>query len=141
MVLFTLPSAKNSIMKKVCSNCGNELSCEATQVASCWCSDYPAVLTPDASTDCLCKDCLKEKLAPAMAKIIEDIKEKRRENDIAKLSAPLNQLIEGIDYYLEGGRWVLTEWFLLKRGYCCGSECRHCPYDHVNVKKNRRRSF
>ncbi len=24
---------------------------------------------------------------------------------------------------------VLTAEFLLKRGYCCGSGCRHCPYE------------
>lgn len=38
------------------------------------------------------------------------------------------KLIEGVDYYLEGGRCVLTEVFHLKRGYCCNSGCRHCPY-------------
>jgi len=32
------------------------------------------------------------------------------------------------DYYLEDGKIVLTEKFLLKRGFCCGSLCRHCPY-------------
>jgi hypothetical protein len=39
-----------------------------------------------------------------------------------------SQLIEGEDYYLENGRWVFTAKYLLKRGYCCGSGCRHCPY-------------
>ena len=29
----------------------------------------------------------------------------------------------------ETGFAVLTAEFLLKRGYCCGSGCRHCPYD------------
>jgi hypothetical protein len=32
------------------------------------------------------------------------------------------------DYYFEGGNLVFTEAFHLKRGYCCGSGCRHCPY-------------
>ncbi|WP_437927554.1 DUF5522 domain-containing protein [Sorangium sp. So ce291] len=36
--------------------------------------------------------------------------------------------IEGEDYYLEGGRVVFTEVYHLKRGYCCNSKCRHCPY-------------
>ncbi|MEC7173405.1 MAG: DUF5522 domain-containing protein [Flavobacteriaceae bacterium] len=33
------------------------------------------------------------------------------------------------DYYLshEGYR-VFTEKYHLKRGYCCRSNCRHCPY-------------
>jgi Family of unknown function (DUF5522) len=38
------------------------------------------------------------------------------------------QLIEGEDYYLENGYLVFTAKYLLKRGYCCGSGCRHCPY-------------
>ena len=37
-------------------------------------------------------------------------------------------LIAGVDYYLENGRWVFTAHYLKKRGYCCESGCRHCPY-------------
>ncbi|MCE9533565.1 MAG: hypothetical protein K8T89_20940 [Planctomycetes bacterium] len=37
-------------------------------------------------------------------------------------------LIEGVDYVIEAGRWVFTRAFLLKRGHCCDSGCRHCPY-------------
>ncbi len=38
------------------------------------------------------------------------------------------------DYYIdELGRCVFTEAYHLKRGYCCGSGCRHCPYKHANV--------
>lgn len=39
------------------------------------------------------------------------------------------KLIEGIDYYREGGFIVMTEQYLRKRGYCCNSGCRHCPYE------------
>ncbi|XP_077987191.1 uncharacterized protein LOC144441482 [Glandiceps talaboti] len=35
----------------------------------------------------------------------------------------------------ETGYSVFTRKAHLKRGVCCGSGCRHCPYDHVNVKK------
>jgi hypothetical protein len=39
------------------------------------------------------------------------------------------KLIKGEDYYLdELGRYVFTSEYLLKRGYCCESGCRHCPY-------------
>ena len=38
------------------------------------------------------------------------------------------KFVEGIDYYFEGGLMILTEHFLKKRGYCCGNDCRHCPY-------------
>ncbi|MFZ5553715.1 MAG: DUF5522 domain-containing protein [Bacteroidota bacterium] len=35
------------------------------------------------------------------------------------------------DYYLsEEGFIVFTEKYLLKRGYCCKSGCRHCPYGY-----------
>ena len=37
-------------------------------------------------------------------------------------------LQEGRDYYVEGGLFVFTATFLRKRGYCCESGCRHCPY-------------
>jgi len=38
------------------------------------------------------------------------------------------ELIEGEDFYREGPYIVFTEKYLLKRGYCCESGCRHCPY-------------
>ncbi|HLD01674.1 MAG TPA: DUF5522 domain-containing protein [Patescibacteria group bacterium] len=48
-------------------------------------------------------------------------------------------LIEGEDYYLdEHGFVVLTEAFHKKRGYCCGSGCKHCPYEHEAVKKKKK---
>jgi len=36
-------------------------------------------------------------------------------------------------YYIENGLYVFTEAYHLKRGYCCKSGCRHCPY---GFKKN-----
>ena len=44
-------------------------------------------------------------------------------------------LIEGKDFYInDEGLWVFTKEYHLRRGYCCGSGCRHCPYGHENVK-------
>jgi hypothetical protein len=31
-------------------------------------------------------------------------------------------------YFSEEGYVVFTEKYLLRRGYCCQSGCRHCPY-------------
>jgi hypothetical protein len=45
-------------------------------------------------------------------------------------------LVEGVDYYLDGPYLVFTEAFLRRRGYCCESGCRHCPYGF----SSRRRS-
>ncbi len=44
------------------------------------------------------------------------------------------KLLKDRDYYIEDGKWVFTAHFLLKRGYCCRSGCRHCPY---GFHKNR----
>jgi iron complex transport system substrate-binding protein len=38
------------------------------------------------------------------------------------------ELTEARDYYTEGGAMVFTASYLQRRGYCCGSGCRHCPY-------------
>ncbi len=48
-------------------------------------------------------------------------------NDEKKASSPTPR-VEGHDFYWENGLMVLTEAYLLRRGKCCGSGCRHCPY-------------
>lgn len=43
------------------------------------------------------------------------------------------------EYYLnEEGNVVFTENYHLKKGYCCGNGCKHCPYDYKNVPEPRR---
>jgi hypothetical protein len=32
------------------------------------------------------------------------------------------------DFYMDGPYLVFTATYHLKRGYCCNSGCRHCPY-------------
>jgi hypothetical protein len=39
-----------------------------------------------------------------------------------------SSLMEGRDYYWEGAVIVFTARYLLARGYCCDSGCRHCPF-------------
>jgi hypothetical protein len=36
--------------------------------------------------------------------------------------------LEGEDFYMDGPYLVFTAAYHLKRGSCCGSKCRHCPY-------------
>ena len=53
-----------------------------------------------------------------------------------------NKLIEGEDYYITPeGYKCFTEKHHLKRGYCCKSGCRHCPYGYDKkqelIKNNR----
>ena len=47
------------------------------------------------------------------------------------------EFVENVHFYYDNGLVVLTEKFHLERGYCCGNKCRHCPYDHVNVKDKK----
>ncbi len=50
-------------------------------------------------------------------------------------TAENSKFTEGLDYYFENGLMVLTAHFLLKRGYCCGNGCRHCPYPKEEERK------
>ncbi len=45
-------------------------------------------------------------------------------NDLNDNSIPQR----GEDYYVEEGKTVFTASYLKKRGKCCQSGCRHCPY-------------
>lgn len=38
------------------------------------------------------------------------------------------------------GLVVFTADYLLKRGYCCGNGCLHCPYDYKNVLDPEKRN-
>ncbi len=47
------------------------------------------------------------------------------------------KLIEGEDYYMDPrGFRVMTEKYNRKRGYCCGSGCKHCAYFPPHIKGN-----
>jgi len=53
-------------------------------------------------------------------------------DDKLALAAPYanqRELVQDIDFTMENGNYVFSAWFHLKRGTCCGSGCRNCPYD------------
>lgn len=53
-----------------------------------------------------------------------------------------NNLQENIDYYIdENGLFVFTETYHLKRGYCCGNSCKHCPYKENKDINNKTNSY
>ncbi len=37
-------------------------------------------------------------------------------------------------YYSKEGYIIFTEKYHLKRGYCCDSNCKHCPYKKKKKK-------
>ncbi|MBI1768093.1 MAG: hypothetical protein HY015_05520 [Bacteroidetes bacterium] len=45
---------------------------------------------------------------------------------------------EGEDFYFENGLMVFTEKYHLKRGYCCKSGCRHCPYGFKKEEEKKK---
>ena len=51
-----------------------------------------------------------------------------------------DELVEGVDYYLENGFMVFTAVYLQKRGFCCHSGCRHCPYGFVREEDKQKDS-
>jgi len=51
---------------------------------------------------------------------------------------PETPLLEGQDYYMDGGYMVFTASYLRRRGYCCGSGCRHCPYKDSQTGRTAR---
>ncbi|MEQ1642901.1 MAG: DUF5522 domain-containing protein [Pyrinomonadaceae bacterium] len=41
--------------------------------------------------------------------------------------------VEGLDFYFDEGLMVLTRKYLLDRGRCCDTGCRHCPYSAASA--------
>ena len=40
-------------------------------------------------------------------------------------------------FYFEGNKKVMKEEYHNKRGSCCGSGCRHCPYSPPHQRLNK----
>lgn len=106
-----------SLTRKSCSMCGESFGCgiNNNNAESCWCNDLSRVEIVDG-LDCCCPKCL--------ARIVQE--QQRTTWDIGNLAL---HLTEGTDYYREGNAIVFTSLYHLRRGYCCDSGCRHCPYE------------
>jgi hypothetical protein len=61
-------------------------------------------------------------------------------SELEQRSERLRRLgLEPGDYYFSPeGYLVFTEQYHLKRGYCCQSGCRHCPYGFIDKKGKAR---
>jgi len=81
----------------------------------------------DLQQDCLCADCLSKAI---QGKITEFIKTSSQQKVIAvaRKYRGNDKLIQGIDYSVENNKYVFTQWYHLKRGSCCGNDCKNCPY-------------
>ena len=101
-----------------CPLCGRPNDCQCCTASAykgpCWClaEKIPDALLTRVPPDlrnraCICRDCVT-----------------------ASHRAPAVPPRAG-DFYFAGGLMVFTEAYHLRRGYCCGSGCRHCPYPKV----------
>ena len=101
--------------------CGRPNQCQVATTDSykgpCWCAaeNFPPELlerVPEESRRCacVCRQCV------VTARCAEAMQRK----------APTPQ--PG-DFYVEGHAVVFTAQYHRRRGYCCGSGCRHCPFD------------
>jgi hypothetical protein len=104
-----------------CPLCGEPNDCQLATTDSykgpCWCvrETFPPDLlarVPEAArrVACVCRRCVvATQSAEAHAR-------------------PLPRPQAG-DFYIEGEHVVFTAQYHRRRGYCCGSGCRHCPFD------------
>ena len=107
--------------KKICPRCNKEFNCHSEHIATCACSKIS--LTHETKSflantfyDCICTDCL--------GKLNQLVAQEKQYPFPGRGGA----LVEGIHYYQEDDYRVFTEFYLLSRGFCCRSGCRHCPY-------------
>ena len=106
---------------KICPRCKKEFTCQAGNISACGCSQV--VLSNETKSflantfyDCMSNNCLL-----ALNKMVAQEKQ-------YPFPGRGGDLIEGIHYYKEEDYRVFTEFYLISRGYCFRSGCRHCPY-------------
>ena len=115
--------------QKSCSTCGIPFTCGVTDSKTCWCNEYPAIFVPNLEIDCLCPDCLKTATIKKVTEYVSSLTPLEAiNNNKAKDLPKTDKLINGLDYYMDDGKFVFTTWYHLRRGDCCKSGCRHCPY-------------
>src|SRR5262245_47289909 len=103
-----------------CPLCGGPNDCRLCTSAAykgpCWCEsvnippDLLACVPAEArNRACVCRDCV-------MTFHVE-----------RSTTGPL-AVVPGDYYFDTGGLMIFTATYHLRRGYCCGNDCRHCPY-------------
>ncbi len=109
-----------------CPLCGQPNDCQLCTVAAykgaCWCAqvEIPELLLAQVPPDLLNKNCICRACVMAFH---------RSKN----AQAPAPKVLPG-DFYFDGGLMVFTAAYHRRRGYCCDSGCRHCPYSTTKQK-------
>jgi hypothetical protein len=112
------------IYRERCPLCGQPNECQLCTSdgykASCWCiqvkipHELLAQVPPELlNQTCICKDCVAGFWRECTANRPESVQ-------------------AGDFYFDEKGLVVFKAEYHLRRGYCCGNACRHCPYSSPN---------
>ena len=119
--------------QKICSKCAASFTCgPEKRPEKCWCDGLPhAPLVASEDQGCLCPKCLQLAIS-TLSSEQDNVADDRPLTKTEKSSQPA--LVEGEDYYYEGEMIVFTARYHLRRGYCCESGCRHCPYKGAATK-------
>jgi len=115
-----------SIAPERCPLCGAANDCQLCTVAAykgpCWCAtvripeELLAQIPPEArNRACLCRNCVME-------------------FQRAKEGGSAGPKVRPGDFYFDNGLMVFTAEYHLRRGYCCGNDCRHCPFESQPVR-------
>ena len=108
-----------------CPLCGGPNDCQLCTPNACkgpcWCArvEIPEALLARVPVDlrnstCICRDCVM------------------RFHRSHANGGTGQKLLPG-DCYFDAGQVVFTANYHLRRGYCCGNNCRHCPYPKPSV--------
>jgi hypothetical protein len=131
----------SSEKQKNCSSCGEDFTCGAEGGSGrCWCEALPHLpLASIAGRDCFCPQCLSDAIQTTL-QLGRPVGEHSLDSFWDNVAEPVDAatksdlgstslLAEGEDYYSEGGMIVFTASYHRRRGYCCKSSCRHCPFN------------
>lgn len=126
--MMRAPSMEHQLSKmncppQTCPLCGEANGCQLATTGAykgpCWCAteNFPPGLIERVPEEmrriaCVCRRCVIE----------------ARRAELQSRPAPHPQ---AGDFYIEGHTVVFTEQYHRRRGYCCASGCRHCPFDSL----------
>jgi hypothetical protein len=118
---------------RCCPVCGHANECRIANgylyKGACWCeqANVPTnvlrfLAESQLEPACLCFRCLV-----ALAHHARNLDEPAQ--ILARVRQEIPALSRPADFYLDDlGRMVFTADYHLRRGFCCGNGCRHCPY-------------
>src|SRR6266576_1480060 len=105
-----------------CPICGNSNGCQLCDVGGhkgpCWCArtSIPDSLLARVPLELRNRSCLCQSCVTAFW------------HDHEQANARPQPIGAGDFYFDQNGLIAFTADYHLRRGYCCGSGCRHCPY-------------